>query len=74
LIAVAVESHTHEDIKSLDDLDRTLLQEIEHFFFSYNQERGKKFETIGRRGPKRARSLVQKQTRKSKRGCKAKSK
>ena len=67
IIAVALHSHTHREIKSLDDLDRTLLQEIEHFFFSYNQERGKKFETIGCRGPKRARSLVQKHTRKSKR-------
>jgi inorganic pyrophosphatase len=74
LIAVAVESHTRKEIKSLDDVDRTLLQEIEHFFFSYNQERGRKFETIGCRGPKRACSLVQKHTGKTKRGRKAKSK
>ncbi len=39
LIAVAEESPTHEKIKSIDDLDGTLLKEIEHFFISYNQEK-----------------------------------
>ena len=74
IIAVAVESPTHGGIKSLDDVDRTLFKDIKHFFVSYNQERGKKFEVIGCRGPKRARSLVRKHTRKGKRGRKAKSK
>jgi len=67
IIAVAAESHTHRDIKSLGDLNQTLLEEIEHFFVSYNQQRGKKFELLGHRGPKRARSLVYKHTRKGKR-------
>jgi inorganic pyrophosphatase len=67
IIAVAAESHTHRDIKSLADLNDTLLDEIEHFFVSYNQERGKKFKSLGHRGPKRARSLVHKHTRKGKR-------
>jgi inorganic pyrophosphatase len=61
-------------MKSLDDVDRTLFKEIEHFFVSYNQERGKKFEVIGCRGPKKARSLVRKRTRKGERGHKTKSK
>ncbi len=60
IIAVAAESHTHRDIKSLDDLNKTLLEEIEHFFVSYNEQRGKKFESLGHRGPQRARSLVNK--------------
>ena len=67
IIAVAAESHTHRDIKSLADLSHTLLNEIEHFFVSYNQERGKKFKPLGHRGPKRARSLVKKHTCKGKR-------
>jgi inorganic pyrophosphatase len=67
IIAVAAESHTHRGIKSLRDLDQTLLEEIEHFFVSYNQQRGKKFKSLGHRGPKRARSLVCKHTRKGKR-------
>jgi len=59
LIAVASKSHTHSGLKSLRDLDRTLLDEIEHFFVSYNEARGKKFKPLGRFGPQRARKLVQ---------------
>ena len=54
LIAVAAGSHTHRDVKSLDDLNATLLEEIEHFFVSYNEARGKKFEPLGRVGPEGA--------------------
>ncbi|MFN2390419.1 MAG: inorganic diphosphatase, partial [Pyrinomonadaceae bacterium] len=36
LIAVASDSITHKDIKSLNDLNETLVDEIEHFFKSYN--------------------------------------
>ena len=41
LIAVAAKSPTHAEVKSLSDLSPALLKEIEHFFISYNQERGK---------------------------------
>lgn len=58
LIAVADKSHTHQDVKSLDDLNDTLLDEIEHFFVSYNEMRGKKFKPLGRFGPERAEALV----------------
>src|SRR6478735_1184698 len=54
LIAVAAKSPTHAEVKSLSDLSPALLKEIEHFFISYNQERGKKFRPLGRHGPKRA--------------------
>ncbi len=54
LIAVAAESHTHRDVKSLDDLNATLIEEIEHFFVSFNEVRGKKFEPLGRVGPEGA--------------------
>jgi len=61
LIAIAAESHTHSAIKSIKNLDSNLLNEIEHFFISYNQVRGKKFKPLGRYGPKRAKRLVEKQ-------------
>ena len=67
LIAVAAKSQIHADIKSLSDLSPALLKEIEHFFISYNQERGKRFRPLGRFGPKRAEQLVKKQKRKAKR-------
>jgi inorganic pyrophosphatase len=61
LITVAAESHTHSAIKTVGDLNPNLLKEIENFFVSYNRVRGKKFEPIGRYGPKRAKRLVEKQ-------------
>ena len=51
LIAVAAKSHTHRDVKSLADLNDTLIEEIEHFFVSFNQIRGRTFEPLGRLGP-----------------------
>jgi inorganic pyrophosphatase len=60
LISVAAESHTHCGIKSLSHLDATLLEEIEHFFISYNAARGKKFKPLRRGGPEEAKRLVKK--------------
>jgi inorganic pyrophosphatase len=61
LIAVAAGSHTHSAIKSLGDIDSTLLNEIQEFFISYNKVHGKKFKPIGRHGPKCAKRLVKEQ-------------
>ena len=60
LIAVACESHTHRDVRTLDDLTPQLLDEIEHFFVSYNETRGKIFTPTGRKGPRAARNIVEK--------------
>jgi inorganic pyrophosphatase len=64
LIAVAAKSRTSGDLQSMTDLNPKLLEEIEHFFISYNQVKGKKFKPLGRYGPERARKLVQKSKRK----------
>ena len=60
LIAIASDSVTHSDVHSLEDLNRSLMDQIEHFFISYNESKGKKFEPLGRYGPARARSIVEK--------------
>jgi inorganic pyrophosphatase len=62
LIAVAAESHTNGNLKSLHELDSNFLGEIEHFFVSYNDARGKKFKPLGRKGPAAAKRLIKKQT------------
>lgn len=67
LIAVASDSHTHGGLKSLSDLDDTLLDEIEHFFVSYNKARGKEFKPLRRKGPRSAKELVQRCRRNKKR-------
>jgi inorganic pyrophosphatase len=64
LIGVAVKSRTDSDYKTLDDLSEKLVDEIEHFFVSYNLAKGKKFAPLGRYGPKRACQLVKKSGRK----------
>jgi inorganic pyrophosphatase len=58
LIGVATKSPLHGGLRSLDDLDTQLLNEIEHFFVSYNIAEGKGFKPVGRKGPQHARKLV----------------
>ncbi len=59
LIAVAANSRTHTDIKSLDDLNETLIAEIEHFFVSYNEAKGKEFKPLGRFGAPKAKRIIE---------------
>lgn len=59
LIAVAVESRIHQNLKTLVDLNQNLLEEIEHFFVSYNEIKGKEFKSLGNFGPERARKVVE---------------
>jgi inorganic pyrophosphatase len=42
----------------LSDLSQDLVAQIEHFFVSYNEMKGKRFEVKRRAGGKRARALV----------------
>jgi len=60
LIGVSVASRVYETTRTLEDLPQRRLAEIEHYFVSYNKERGRKFRPIGRFGPARARALVRK--------------
>jgi inorganic pyrophosphatase len=63
LIAVADDSHTHRDVRSLGQLSTNLLEEIEHFFASYNRIKGEEFKPIGRHGPDRAEKLIEQGSR-----------
>jgi len=47
LIAVSVVSNTYSDVTELKDVNKKTLDEIQHFFISYNEQAGKKFEPIG---------------------------
>lgn len=59
LVGVATKSNEYDDVKTLGDLPDALVDEIVHFFVSYNQASGKVFEPTARRGRKRARRLVE---------------
>jgi inorganic pyrophosphatase len=58
LIAVAAVSRQHRDVRDLSDLGDNLVNEIEHFFVSYNAVKGKEFKPLGRFGPDRAERLI----------------
>jgi len=59
LIAVASNSRLQGDIHSLGDLNPRVVEEIEHFFVSYNNIKGKTFEPLHCRGPKSALALIE---------------
>ncbi|BCS52539.1 inorganic diphosphatase [Geobacter sp. SVR] len=59
LIAVASASRTHGSVRSLDDLNASLLKEIESFFMYYNGLKGKEFRILGMYGPERAQLTVE---------------
>jgi inorganic pyrophosphatase len=59
LIGVAAEAHLHKGVRTLKGLGPALLDEIEHFFASYNDFKGKRFKPLGRFGPKKASELVE---------------
>jgi inorganic pyrophosphatase len=58
LIGVAEKSRRYEPIRELIDVPRRELASIQHFFVSYNEERGRRFRVLRRVGPARARTLV----------------
>ena len=54
LLGVAVHSYDHQELDSKSDVSKTLLEQLEQFFISYNKQRGKKFRVTGTGGPKKA--------------------
>ncbi len=58
LLAVSAVSRTHGHLREIKDLNPRLLEEIEHFFKSYNVIRQADFKVVGRYGSKKAQQLV----------------
>jgi inorganic pyrophosphatase len=58
LIAVADENHSYSDLKNLNDMNTTLLDDIGQFFVNYHEARGSKFKVLAVRGPKQAYRLL----------------
>lgn len=58
LIAIANKSEVFGNVASLADLNPKFLEQIEHFFISYNQIEGKQFKPLKRSGPKSAARLI----------------
>ncbi len=60
ILAVAVPSHVHADIKGPNDLNSNMIQELQKFFVAYDQARGKKFKILGCKGANAAMKLIKK--------------
>jgi inorganic pyrophosphatase len=58
LIAVAQNANAYKSVKQITDLSEDLINEIEHFFVSYNQIEGREFKLLRRRNASAARRLV----------------
>jgi inorganic pyrophosphatase len=58
LIAVATKSNEFGSIRTLKDLPTPLVDEIVHFFVSYNAASGKSFEPSGRHGRRMAKAVL----------------
>jgi inorganic pyrophosphatase len=68
LVAVAANARNHRDVRSLAQLGEHLLDEIEHFFVSYNEMKGKRFVPLGRFGAERAGRVVEEGARRFRAG------
>lgn len=73
LIAVAAAHELLSRVKQLSDLPASVTDQIEHFFISYNEQHGKRFEPTGRHGAKRAEALLENGRRAYRRSKKSKS-
>jgi len=54
LLGAAIHSYDRVDLESIKDVSKTLLEQLEEFFISYNKQRGKKFKVTGTGGPEKA--------------------
>ncbi len=67
LIAAAIKSHEYREVQTLEDLGEHIVEEIEHFFVSYNQIKGKTFKPLRHAGPEAARAVVEEGMRRAER-------
>jgi inorganic pyrophosphatase len=60
LIAVAQQSLLYSEVKDIEDLNPTVLKQIEAFFVNYQKVRDIKVTILGRQGPEKANEILQK--------------
>src|ERR1700761_9202863 len=60
LLAVAIHSYQHQSVSTIDQLNPSILDQLEQFFVSYNKLRSKKFKLKNQAGPKRAIAIIEK--------------
>ena len=58
IVAVEQDAHSWEDIKTINDLGKQFVRELEEFFVNYHRLTGKEYRVLGLKGPDQARKLV----------------
>jgi inorganic pyrophosphatase len=58
VLAVAVRSFDYADVRSISDLQHSLVEQIKEFLALYNKNSGKQDEVKGVAGPERAMALL----------------
>jgi inorganic pyrophosphatase len=58
IVGVQKDAHSWADIKTIDDLGKQFLKELEEFFVNYHKLSGKQYRVLGVKGPDQARKLV----------------
>lgn len=59
LVAVANDAHDWKDLRTLKEMNKNLLKELQQFFVSYNALKKKEFKLLATRGPSAAKRLLQ---------------
>jgi inorganic pyrophosphatase len=60
LVAVADTAHMWANTKSIKDLPKKALKEVEEFFVNYHELQGKKYKLLAVKGKKTALTLIEK--------------
>jgi inorganic pyrophosphatase len=60
VLAVPKDCQTYSDLCSIKDMNSYMLEQLEHFFKSYNHEHGKKFKPLATLGPAKTMQLIKK--------------
>ncbi len=59
LLGVVDTPYNPPEVRSLAEIGKQRLDEIEHFFVSYNEAENRRFRPTGRKGPERAEELLE---------------
>lgn len=58
VVAIEKANHSWEDIKTIDDLGKQFVEELEEFFVNYHQLSGEKYRLLGVKGPGTAQKII----------------
>lgn len=58
IVAIEKDAHSWADIKTVDDLGKKFVAELEEFFVDYHKLSGEQYRVLGLKGPNRARKSV----------------